>query len=217
MTTHERLGDLTVANFIDQLASAAPVPGGGSAAAVGGSLAAGLVAMVASLSEGREAYAQHAALLARSIDAGRTMARRLLDLADEDATTYARFVEALKLPRETDAQRESRTAAIHTAARGAADVPLRVIEACVEVAALAEDLAGRSNRNAASDIEVAALLAAAAAESAAANVRINLPSMGDEAAARELSERTEQLLGEVRDLAERTRAVVASGERRAPL
>jgi methenyltetrahydrofolate cyclohydrolase len=217
MTPDARFGDLTVAAFVDRLASAAPVPGGGSAAAIGGSLAAGLVTMVASLSEGRPAYAAHAALHAEAVVRGRALAQRFLALADEDAAAYAAYAQALKLPRETDEQRELRSAAMRRAARGAAEVPFRTVEACAEVAALAEALAGRSNRNAASDLAVSALLASAASESAAANVQVNLPAVGDDALARELSARTDDLTGEIRRLVERTRAVVAGGEARDPV
>jgi len=212
-----RFGDLTLAAFVDRLASASPVPGGGSAAAITGSLAASLVAMVASLSEGRPKYAEHAALHADALAAGQTLATRFLSLADEDAAAFERFGAAMRLPRDTDAERESRAAAIRHAARGAAEVPYRTIEACIETVRLAEALAGRSNRNASSDLEVSALLSVAAAESAAANVRINLQAIGDDDATRDLARRTDELLREIQQLAARTRTAVASGEAREPL
>ncbi len=212
-----RFGDLTVAAFVDRLASAEPVPGGGSAAAIAGSLAAGLVAMVASLSEGRPRYAEHAALHASALESARMLADRFLSLADEDARAFAAYGAAMKLPRETDEEREARSAAIRQAARGAADVPLRTVEACAEVVRLAEALAGRSNRNAASDLEVSALLSVAASQAAAANVYVNLPSIGDEAFERDLSERTGLLVDEIVRLADVTREVVAQGDGRTPL
>jgi formiminotetrahydrofolate cyclodeaminase len=210
-------GDLSVAGFVERLASTEPVPGGGSAAAVAASLAAGLVTMVATLSEGRPAYAAHAELHARAAADGRLLARRLLDLADEDADAYARFAAAIRLPRDTERERDARAAAMRGAARIAAEVPLRTVEACVELIALAEALAGRSNRNAASDLEVASRLTAAAAESAAANVRVNLPAIEDDQAAGELTSRVDELMRDIGRLADGVRAVVAAGERRAPL
>jgi formiminotetrahydrofolate cyclodeaminase len=213
----ERFEDLTLDAFISKLATASPVPGGGSAAAVAGSIAAGLVAMVAALTEGRERYAEHAPLAAHWIGAGRTLAHRFLRLADDDADAYGRFAAAMKLPRETDEDRAARKEALQAAARVAAEVPLRCLETCVEIVLGSESLAGRSNVNAASDLVVASLLAEAAARSAAANVLVNLPSLGDDASARELAARVDDRLAEVERLAVATREVVRRGDIRAPV
>jgi formiminotetrahydrofolate cyclodeaminase len=212
-----RFRDLTVAGFVERLASDDPVPGGGSAAAVAASLAAGLVAMVASLSKDRPKYAQHAALHQEAADAARALADRFLALADEDAEAYAGFGAAMKLPRDTDEEKAARSAAISNAAQAASDVPYRTVEACLEVVVLAEALAGRSNANASSDLEVAALLATAASRAAAANVYVNLPSIGDQAAADELLADTQQLVGDIDRLAAQTRELVLHGEARAPI
>jgi methenyltetrahydrofolate cyclohydrolase len=217
MAPSTRFRDLTVDAFVRQLASAEPVPGGGSAAPIAGSLAAALVSMVAALSEGRPKYAEHAALHAEVGLAARVLADRFLALADEDADAYAGFGSAMKLPRETDPEREARAAAIRTAARAASQVPFRTVEACHEVVSLAEVLAGRSNRNAASDLEVSSLLSVAAARAAAANVYVNLPAIGDESAAGEFLARTEALVDEIDRLAHHAREVVRSGEVREPL
>jgi glutamate formiminotransferase/formiminotetrahydrofolate cyclodeaminase len=215
--TSIRFRDLTVAEFVDRLSSAEPVPGGGSAAAIAGSLAAALVSMVASLSEGKPKYAEHAALHAEAIASGRALAQRFLDLADDDAAAYAAFGMAMKMPRDTDEEREARAAAIRQAAHTAAQPPFRIVSACLDAVAMAEALVGRSNRAAASDLEVAALLSIAAARSAAANVYVNLPAIGDEAVSAELFARTEQLADEVDRIADRTRELVRSGATRQPL
>ncbi len=205
---------MTLDAFVHRLASAEPVPGGGSASAVAASLAAGLVAMVASLSEGRPKYAIHAATHAKAKAAGQELVDRLLQIADDDAAAYATFAVAMKLPRDTDAQQVSRSAAMHASARAAAEVPLLCVEGCLEVAVAAELLAGRGNVNAASDLHVAALLAEAAAQGAAANVRVNLPSVGDEAWATATLDRVAGLLAEITALAAATHTVVESGEMR---
>lgn len=215
--TETRFRDLTVAQFVDQLASGEPVPGGGAAAAVAGSLGAALVAMVSALSVGRPKYADHAALHADASAAGHALADRLLALADEDATAYAGYGAAMKMPRDTDEEKAARTLAIRGAAHAASLAPLKTVEVCVEVVCWAEALAGRSNKNASSDLEVSSLLAVAAARSAAANVYINLPSLGDEDLARELFRRTEAAADEVERLADRTREIVRGGDSRDPL
>jgi formiminotetrahydrofolate cyclodeaminase len=212
-----RFRDLTVGAFVEHLSSAEPVPGGGSASAIAASLGASLVAMVAALSADRPKYAAHADLHARTGASGRELAERLLRLADEDAAAYATFSAALKMPRESDDEKAARTAAMRAAARTAAEVPLRCVEACVGIVEASEALAGRSNVNASSDLNVAALLAEAGARGAAANVLVNLPAVGDEAWAATMRSRVETLLADVTRLAAATRAAVESGEARDPV
>jgi formiminotetrahydrofolate cyclodeaminase len=209
-------GSLTLEAFFEQLSSSAPIPGGGSAAAVSAGLAASLVAMVAGLSVDRAAYAPFASTHARAGAVGRELSLRLLGLADEDAAAYGAFAAAMKLPRGTDTEKATRSAAIRAAAVNAAKVPLRTLEACRDVVLVAEALAGRSNRNAASDLVVASRLGEAAAHGAAENVMVNLPALGDERQADELGVRVATLLAEVAEHAESTRAFVELGELREP-
>lgn len=206
--------DLTVAGFVERLASAEPVPGGGAASAVAASLGAALVSMVASLSLGRERYATYESTLRRCEASGRGLARTFLELADRDAEAYAAYGAALKMPRTSDEEQRARRTAIRTAARVAAEAPFECVRACVDLATETEALAGRSNVNAASDVLVAALLGEAAAKGAAENVRINLPATGDDAYADAMLRRLDRALHDVNELAARTREIVLSGQPR---
>ena len=207
---------LSLGEFVEQLSSAEPVPGGGAASAVAASLGASLASMVAALSAGRPKYAQYESTLTRAGTTGRRLAGELLALADRDAGAYAGYSAALKMPRETDEQTEARRAAIRAAARLASDAPWEIVLACHALAVEVEALAGRSNVNAASDVLVAALLAEAGARGAAENVRINLPSTGDEQYSEEMARQLDETLHEITGLASRTREVVLSGQTREP-
>jgi formiminotetrahydrofolate cyclodeaminase len=209
--------DLTLDAFGERLASSDAVPGGGSASAVAASLGASLVAMVAALTEGRPKYAEHASLAASIGPQARAFANDLFDLADADAEAYAACAFAMKLPRESFEDKEARDRQIRETAVVAAEVPLRTVERCLDVLRLAELLAGRSNRNASSDLRVASLLLEAAADGAAANVLVNLPLVGPGPWTRATEARVTELMRDVAGIAAEVRAVVASGEARPPV
>ena len=156
-------------------------------------------------------------MLAWAIESGRRLSDRFLTLSDDYADAYAGFSAALKMPRDTEGEIAARTAAMQAAARRASEVPLACVEACVDLVGVAEALAGRSNPNAASDVDVAALLGEAAARGAAANVLINLPSTGDPEFEGTMTARVAELLSAIEDLASQAHQAVASGEHRDPL
>jgi len=177
----QRLAGLTLAEFSERLASAEPVPGGGSAAAVTGSIAASLLAMVGRLTLDRPKYEPYQSTNERAVldgDRGRSV---LLELADQDSVAYAAFAAARRMPRDTAEQQQARGEATAAAARVASEVPLDIVKECALILDEVSAMSGRSNLNASSDLEVAARLSAAAARGAAANVLINLPMVGDEA------------------------------------
>jgi formiminotetrahydrofolate cyclodeaminase len=175
-----QLSDLPVHAFLERLGSSDPVPGGGSAAALAAAMGAALVAMVAELTIGRHAYAEHEATLRHLRFDALDRRAELMSLAEEDATAYDVVVRARHMPKDTEAEREARTGALHEAMKEAARIPLRAAVVASEVLDLAERIAPIGNRNAASDAGVAAQLAAAGLRGALLNVRINLPYLADD-------------------------------------
>jgi formiminotetrahydrofolate cyclodeaminase len=185
---------LTLAAFADALASDAPTPGGGSGAAVTGALGAALVAMLARLTIGRKRYAAHEELMKAIADAAGEAQATLLALATEDAASYDRVGAAYKLPKATDAEKAARNEAIQVAMRGACEVPLKVMEQCLEVISLAKNAVKRGNVNAASDGAAGAELCRAALKVAAYNVKINLSGMTDAAYVGTMRTRLDEML-----------------------
>lgn len=170
--------ELSVRQFLDRLASSAPEPGGGAAAALAGALAAALVGMVANLTVGKEKFAAVEEEMRRVRDDAAALRARLLEAIDRDAEAFRRVMEAYRLPRGTDEERAARREATRAALRQAAEVPAEVVALCGEVAALSQIAAAQGNPQVLSDAAVAAVMAEAAAASAALNVRINLAGLG---------------------------------------
>jgi methenyltetrahydrofolate cyclohydrolase len=189
-----KLVSLTLVEFADALGSDQTAPGGGSASALAGALAGALAVMVARLTLGRTRYAAHQDEMALVEAKADRLKTKLLALVDADTAAYNQVTEAYKLPKDTDAQKAERAAAIQAAFRAATDVPLATAEACAEVLVLAGQVAAHGNRNAASDAAVAALLAHAGLRGAARNVRINLGSLKDGTFRTHAGDRTAALL-----------------------
>jgi formiminotetrahydrofolate cyclodeaminase len=166
--------DLTIRAFSERLASADPAPGGGSASAATGALAAALVAMVARLTLGREKYAEHQDEMQVALVQAERLRGQMLALVDADTAAYQNVMEAYRLPKGDAEQMATRKSAVQEALLHAADIPLAAAEASVQILNLAALAAQHGNKNAASDASVACLLAHASLHGAARNVRINL-------------------------------------------
>lgn len=205
MDPNGSLAGLTVADLTSALSSASPTPGGGSAAALAGSLGASLVAMVARLSQGRPRYEAHAALHAEVLSDADAARLRFLQLMDEDADAYAAYRRARQMTHATDDETAARDAASRLAARDAASVPLAVVQACHGLLGLVERMVGRSSLSAASDLDVAALLLECAARGAAENALVNLPAVEDEAFATAVTTEVTERLRQIEGATARTR------------
>jgi methenyltetrahydrofolate cyclohydrolase len=189
--------DQPLRKFLDELASSAPTPGGGSVAALTGALSAGLVTMVASLTLGKEKYAAvqpQVQALAKAAEALRT---GLQDLIQQDIVVFGALSAVYKMPKNTDAEKAARTARMQSALKSACQVPVDIALKSVEVAGLTRTAAEIGNTAAVSDAGVAVLLARACAHSAALNVKINLNSIKDEEYNRTTWARISEILSQV--------------------
>jgi glutamate formiminotransferase/formiminotetrahydrofolate cyclodeaminase len=176
----ESAGSQTPADsFQDELASANPTPGGGSAAAHTGANAAALVAMVARLTTGKKKYAEVQEEMWAILERAEDLRSQLNAAVSEDAAAFDGLMTAIKMPRDTDEQVQARQEAMHAATLHAARIPLKVCGLAVEVLELALQVVAKGNLNAISDGGSAAAHAQAALTSAGLNVRINLLGMED--------------------------------------
>ena len=175
------LQDMQLAAFGEALASSAATPGGGSASALSGALAASLAAMVARNTAASEKFADRVGEMNELVAEADALRSELLGLVDADADAFTQVMAAFRMPKETLQEQAARSEAIQAGYKAAVDPPLLVCTRSLRVLELALQVAERGNPNAVSDAGVAALLAAAALEGGALNVEINLGSIKDDA------------------------------------
>jgi len=181
--------DHTVQQYLDELASAAPAPGGGAVAALHAAQAAALVCMVCNLTLGNARYQAAESTMRRALEAAGSLRTEALDLAERDAAAYAAVARAYRLPRATEEERTARSDAVQAALRVAAAVPLATAGAAAQVIDLCRQVVDAGNPNVVSDVGVAAASARAALDCAELNVRVNLALLRDEAFVASAAER----------------------------
>ena len=188
--------DLTVKEFLNETASDAPVPGGGSISALHGATAAALTEMVARLTIGRKKYAEVEGQMKTIITEAQVIREKMLGYIDLDSEAYNRVFAAFKLPKETEAEKDARQAEIQDATKEAALVPMQVAEVLASVMEALVYLGQNGNRNAVTDVCVAMMTGRTAVLGALLNVRINLSSIHDEAFVQQMSKRADFLEAE---------------------
>jgi len=189
--------DQPIRHFLDKLASKSPEPGGGSVAALTGSLGAGLVSMVCSLTLGKEKYKEVQPQVEALLKESEKLRQEIQDLIQKDTEVYGGLSEVYKMPKNTDAEKAARTAKMQEALKLACQVPFEIGLKSLEVAKLAGRAAEIGNVAAVSDAGVAVLLAQACAQSAALNVKINVNSIKDEAYNKETWTKMQDVLKQV--------------------
>lgn len=198
----------TIATFLDGLASAAPTPGGGGAAAISGAMGAALVSMVCNLTIGKKKYVEVEAELKDMLAQSEALRSQLTGMIAEDVAAFDAVMGAYGLPKATDEEKAVRAERIQAALKVATDVPLACCRACRAVIDLAEVVADKGNLNVISDAGVAVLSAHAGLRSAALNVYVNAKGLDDREFADERIKELEGLLGDAGTLNEKVYDVV---------
>ncbi|MFO7692732.1 MAG: glutamate formimidoyltransferase [Vicinamibacterales bacterium] len=204
------LMSMTVQRFADEVSTESPAPGGGSVAALMGSLGAALATMVANLTVGKKGYEEAWEELAAMAERGQALKGQLSRAVDEDTEAFNCVMEAMRLPKGTPEQQAERTRSLEAANKAAAEVPLQTARLCLEAITLAATAAERGNRNSASDAGVAALAARAGVEGAALNVRINLGGIADAGFTARAAEAVAAIEADARRLCDEVLARVAA-------
>jgi formiminotetrahydrofolate cyclodeaminase len=188
--------DNSLQNYLDTLASKSATPGGGSAAALMGAQAAALTSMVCNLTIGKPKYAEVETEMQALLEKSETLRENFTDMIKADVDVFNRLMATYSLPKETDDEKLTRSAAIQVVLKDATDVPLACAKACAEIITLSRIAAEKGSSAVISDAGVAVMSGYAALKSAALNVYINAASLKDrDFAEAKLSELTDILDG----------------------
>ncbi len=195
------LKELKLADYLNLLASDAPAPGGGSASALCGAQGAALTAMVANLTVSRKKYEAFHDVCGQAAEEAEALRAQLVAQIDRDTDAYNLVCEAMKLPKETEEEKRTRSEKIAEATLFATEVPYETLSLAVQALSVTGTIVGKSNPNAASDLGVAAANLETCAKGAWLNVLINLGGLKDEQKANELKGAGEALLKKAEALA----------------
>jgi len=185
---------ISVEKFLDDLASAAPTPGGGSAAAIIGAMGAALISMVCNVTLGKKGQESAASEMQAVRDQSEKLRATLTAMVAEDVAAFDALMAAYRLPKGTEEEKGRRLEAIQSSLRGATETPLACARACAEVIALSKRAGEHGFAGVISDAGVGVLAAHTALRSCALNVFINAPSLKDRAFADQAVAEMNQML-----------------------
>ena len=186
--------DVSVEEFLDDLASRNPTPGGGSAAAIMGAMGAALVSMVCNVTLGKKGYEGVEAEMRAVLHESEKVRRRLAEMVAEDIAAFDSILAAYKMPKTSDDEKAARAAAIQVGLRRATEVPLDCARVCAEVIALSRRASEHGYLNVISDGGVGVLAGFTGLRSAALNVYINAPALEDRIFAERATAELEKLV-----------------------
>lgn len=204
----QQLVDMSCTDFVDELSIESPAPGGGSVAALCGSLGAGLAAMVANLTADKREYKDVQDLMLNAADEAQTLKDAFLRDVDLDTDAFNELMACFGMPKADADQKKARADAITAATKKAAMIPFGVLDRCLRVIELARTMAEQGNRNSLSDAGVGVLSARCAAEGAYLNVIINIGDIDDAQWVADLRARADERIHAVRGAADKAMAVV---------
>ena len=198
-----KLIEMTLTGFVDTTASDAPAPGGGSVSALEGALGAALTSMVCALTLGKKKYADVQDLAASTEKQAFALKDRYLDIIDRDTEAFNAVSAVFSMPKETDADKAARKAAMQAALKLCTATPMEMMELAVETLRMIDTVSGKLNASAASDLGCAVLAMKSAIQGAWLNVLINVGGIDDAAFVKEAREKGERMLSEALPLADR--------------
>jgi formiminotetrahydrofolate cyclodeaminase len=202
--------DKSIQVFLDELASKASTPGGGSAAAIIGAMGAALISMVANFTVGKKGYEDVDAEAQEILDKSEKLRTQLTEMIKADVDVFNKVMGAYGMAKDTDEQKAARTAAIQAALKEATDVPLACARLSAEVIKLCKPIAEKGNKNVISDAGVAVLAGQAALRSAALNVYINIGGIKDEVFVKDRQKQLDEIMAGMDKLTEEVYQVVKS-------
>ena len=206
----QSLVKMDLRQFCNETLSDSPAPGGGSVAALMGALGTSLGGMVANLSAGKRGWDDKLSFFSDWAVTAQQLKDELLFLVDEDTAAFNKVMEAFGLPKESAEEKAARSAAIQSANKYAAEIPLRVMETALKAYRLLAEMAEQGNPASISDVGVGLLAIRACIEGAGMNVRINLSGLKDETLRSSLQEKIQRIGGESESEFARARAIVES-------
>lgn len=187
----------TINEYFSELSSSSPTPGGGNVSALCGALAASLGIMVCNLTIGKKKYEDAEEEFKQIKIKLEDYQKKFFELSEKDNRAFNKVMEAFNLPKDTDEQKENRSAKIEEATFSAAEVPSEVIKSCYEILPLIKTVSEKGNKNSISDAGVAALLTVSSAQGAYLNVLINCQSLKNQTLADELRKQSGILVDEI--------------------
>lgn len=203
-----RLASMNIYEFADELASDSPAPGGGSVAALNGTLSAGLSAMVGNLTYGKKQYKDVRENMIKLSEKAQKLKDFFTESIDKDTDAFDKVMDAFSLPKKGDEEIKARNKAIQDATKEATLIPFTVLERSKEAAELALMVAEKGNQNSLSDSGVAGLAASAAAEGALYNVMINLQDIEDETFNAETAQKAVKINKEVQKIVTKIKKIM---------